>query len=358
MPPAGTHELSPSKRGAICQLRKDGYSFRGISEKTGVPLSTVHYTVKRDETFHTRHSLPRSGRPPAVSSRTKRRVIREVIKDRRAPWKAIAEAVGDITEQQVRKIATSAGYHRRVARRKPFLSKATIQKRRAWAQANLNTDWTTIIWTDETTLVLGERLGQEHVTRMPGEEFLPENIQPTFRSGRRTIMVWGAVALGRKGPLVRLEPGDGLEKERKGGRQSKGKGGLNAERYVSQILEGPLFEFYTTLNKERGGRMLVVEDGAPAHASQATETARKCLGIHTLSHPPNSPNLNPIEPLWNLLKRGIAQRPVSHKSLDTLWEAAQLVWAELSEVEMTKAMGNMVARVKAVRAAKGGHTPF
>ena len=44
--------------------------------------------------------------------------------------------------------------------------------------------------------------------------------------------------------------------------------------------------------------------------------------------------------------------------MDTLWEAAQLVWAELSEVEMTKAMGNMVARVKAVRAAKGGHTPF
>ena len=47
-------------------------------------------------------------------------------------------------------------------------------------------------------------------------------IQNTFQSGQRTIMVWGAVVLDCKGPLVQLEPGDGSEKERKAGRQSKG----------------------------------------------------------------------------------------------------------------------------------------
>ncbi|KAI0697399.1 hypothetical protein C8T65DRAFT_522766, partial [Cerioporus squamosus] len=103
------------------------------------------------------------------------------------------------------------------------------------------------------------------VTRQPGEEFLPNNIQPTFRSGRKSIMLWGCVAQGCKGPLIRLDLGEEEVQEGGKGKSSGRKGGLNGERYVSQVLEGPLLEFYTTMNKERGGRMLVVEDGAPAH---------------------------------------------------------------------------------------------
>ena len=54
------------------------------------------------------------------------------------------------------------------------------------------------------SLELGEQ-PRQFVTRKPGEEFLLENIQPTFRSGRDSIMLWGCVALGRKGPLIRLD---------------------------------------------------------------------------------------------------------------------------------------------------------
>ena len=358
MPPPGVLELSPSRRGAICALCREGLSMRQIAQKAKVAVSTVHYTLKHDENFHTRHSLPRSGRPSTLTDRKKRMVLRGIRNNRQAPYKEVAAAVGDISEHQVRQIATEAGYHRHVAWRKPFLSKAAIKKRLAWAKENKMRNWRTVIFTDETRLELGERPGLVYVTCKPGEEFLPQNIQPTFRSGQKSIMLWGCVAEGHKGPLIRLDLGEDSTEEGHQGRARSRAGGLNGEQYVKQVLEGPLLEFYTTLNKERDGHVLVVEDGAPAHTSKAANKARRHLGIRTLTHPPNSPDLNPIEPLWALLKTRVAARRGSQKSLDALWKAAQAVWAEMSEEEMDEAMGSMSERVQAVLKAKGGYTPF
>ncbi|ETW78927.1 hypothetical protein HETIRDRAFT_247513, partial [Heterobasidion irregulare TC 32-1] len=81
-------------------------------------------------------------------------------------------------------------YHHRVARHKPFLSPAAVRKRLIWVKENMTRDWNEVIWTDEA--------------KLPGEEFLPENIQPTFKSGRKSIMVWGCIAYGVKGSLIKL----------------------------------------------------------------------------------------------------------------------------------------------------------
>ena len=73
----------------------------------------------------------------------------------------------------------------------------------------------------------------------------------------------------------------------------------------------------------------MVEDGALAHTSHVAKVAQTQLGIHTLTHLLNSPNLNPIEPIWKILKDHIAQIPGSHNSLSQLWTIAQCVWKEL-----------------------------
>ena len=82
------------------------------------------------------------------------------------------------------------------------------------------------------------------------------------------------------------------------------------------------------------------------------------LGFQTLTHPPNSPDLNPIEPLWAVLKRRVARIPDSRKSLDSLWEAIQKVWEDLTDEEVTEVIGSMPARVEAVLKAHGYHTQF
>jgi hypothetical protein len=52
------------------------------------------------------------------------------------PYKEITDGVDGVSERQVREIAHMAGYHRRVARRKPFLSVQAVKKRLLWAKEN------------------------------------------------------------------------------------------------------------------------------------------------------------------------------------------------------------------------------
>ena len=92
--------------------------------------------MQRDKNHHTRKSLPRSGRPPAISDRTRRTVLRDLRTHRFQPYKQIAAGIHGVNERQVRDIAHAAGYHRRVARRKPFLSARAVKKRLEWAKEN------------------------------------------------------------------------------------------------------------------------------------------------------------------------------------------------------------------------------
>ncbi|KAI0085010.1 hypothetical protein BDY19DRAFT_857841, partial [Irpex rosettiformis] len=74
--------------------------------------------------------------------------------------------------------------------------------------------------------------------------------------------------------------------------------------------------------------------------------------------PPNSPDLNTIEPLWLVVKDRVADMPGSANSLDHLWAAIKEVWENLSEEDIRKHTSQMHARVVAVRAAKGYYTRF
>jgi transposase len=133
---------------------------------------------------------------------------------------------------------------------------------------------------------------------------------------------------------------------------------MNGPKYVTQVLQGPLKDLREEMEAKRSHSMLVVEDGAPGHRSKLTKNAQSKLGIIQLTYPPNSPDLNPIEPLWYLLKNRIANIPGSANTLDKLWEAAQKVWEEITPDKIRKFTGTMSDRVEAVTKAKGWHTKY
>ena len=65
--------------------------------------------------------------------------------------------------------------------------------------------------------------------------------------------------------------------------------GLNGPRYSAWALYGQLSPMLEELRSEGRVKMLVVEDGAPAHSSKVTKAARIDCGISTLHHPRSSP---------------------------------------------------------------------
>ena len=78
-------------------------------------------------------------------------------------------------------------------------------------------------------------------------------------------------------------------------------GGMTAAQYREQVLESVLWEFWQDMSKERG-EVFFQQDGASAHRAKVTKAWLKSKGIKIFPHPACSPNLNPIEHLWHLLK--------------------------------------------------------
>jgi transposase InsO family protein len=71
---------------------------------------------------------------------------------------------------------------------------------------------------------------------------------------------------------------------------------MNSKRYQQQVLEDVFLDFYTQLKQLRG-YVQFQQDNAPAHSSKSTLAWLAHHGIPLFFHPPNSPDLNPIEPL-------------------------------------------------------------
>ena len=202
-----------------------------------------------------------------------------------------------------------------------------------------------VIWSDEAYIYIGDDRGRVFVIRRTGEEYLDECLVPTFKQLPVRIMVWGCIMEGRKGPLVVLEyPG------------GKG-GGMNSKRYCEQVLEGALGDFYAEM-KQAHGRIQFQQDNAPCHTSKRT---KKWLGDHNISllyHPPNSPDLSPIEPVWHELKKIIRSRPHPPTSIDELKAIVYATWDQLDIADIDKHILSMPQRVAAIFDAKGGHTRF
>ncbi|KIY60991.1 hypothetical protein CYLTODRAFT_334300, partial [Cylindrobasidium torrendii FP15055 ss-10] len=67
-----------------------------------------------------------------------------------------------------------------------------------------------------------------------------------------------------------------------------------AARYLEQVLEGQISQFWPKLKAERP-QLRFMHDGAPSHSAKVTQRWLADHSIEILPHPPNSPDLNPIE---------------------------------------------------------------
>jgi hypothetical protein len=254
-----------------------GLSHRAIADRLGVSKGAVYHAVRRQRQHGSQQTRPRSGRPKALGPRDLRRLAREICANPSKPWSHFARLFST-SETTVRKAANSIGFYKRIKRCKPFLTPKAIAKRKQWVKDNKDQDWRRVLFTDESAIEMGLDITTRWCIRRVGEEYLPQHLQRTFRSSRKSLMVWGAIAHGKKWDLVRLSipPGEV---------QEKGKG-MNGEKYVRMVLNGPLKRAARQLRTARWRDVLVVEDGAPCHSCKLAREARTKLGISSLIHPP------------------------------------------------------------------------
>ena len=263
-------------------------------------------------------------------------------------------------------------------------------------------DWKKVVWTDETSVVLGSRRGSVRVWRNPAEKYHPQVIKRRH-AGYSEFMFWGSFTYDRKGPChvwkaetakekreatawidkinEELEPKMKAEWElntamsRTGLRNKPGKkpewkrnketgkvvrdgkrGGIDCYRYQKEILLKKLLPFAQECNRIRGlDDIMVQEDKAPSHASKQQRQIFMSAGILRLLWPGKSPGLNMIEPCWIWMKRRCTKKGCP-KTKAALTKAFIHIWEkELTQKRIQSWIERMPRHLAKVMELEGGN---
>ena len=146
-------------------------------------------------------------------------------------------------------------------------------------------DWGQVSFTDELSVEMGESVRRKVTISRPGEEYDPEHVQKTFHSHRETLMVLGAVAHGKKWPLVRLP----LAPSTVSGGQGIRAEGLSWQRYAEWIISDQLSAMTQEMMSEGREDVLVLEDGAPHTRARSPRRLNSIAESLTFRIPPLHP---------------------------------------------------------------------
>ncbi len=95
---------------------------------------------------------------------------------------------------------------------------------------------------------------------------------------------------------------------------------------------------------------------APAHTDKDTKSWFNYHGVTVLDWPANSPDLNPIENLWVIVKRKM--RDTRPNNADDTKAAIKSTWASITPEQCHRLIAFMPRRIDAVTHAKGGPTKY
>ncbi len=98
------------------------------------------------------------------------------------------------------------------------------------------------------------------------------------------------------------------------------------------------------------------QDLAPAHTAKGTKSWFNDHGVTVLNWPANSPDLNPIENIWGIVKRKM--RDTRPNNADELKATVKEAWASIPPQQCHKLITSMPRRIEAVIKAKGAPTKY
>ncbi|KAI3351568.1 hypothetical protein L3Q82_020406, partial [Scortum barcoo] len=153
---------------------------------------------------------------------------------------------------------------------------------------------------DESRFTLSTCDRRDRVWRRRGERSAACNILQHDRFGSGSVMVWGGISLGGRTALHVLA-----------------RGSLTAIRYRDEILR-PLVRPYAGAV---GPGFLLMQDNARPHVAGVCQQFLQDEGIDAMDWPARSPDLNPIEHIWDIMSRSIHQRHIAPQTVQELADA-------------------------------------
>lgn len=336
--------ISLYNRARIIALHEEGLSNHRISERLDIPRSSVVRIVHlhRDTgNVERRHG---TGRPRVTNDREDRYVTNFVRRNRSVSITALRGHFQRtyrrvISSTTIRRRLHSGNLRSRRPLRVPRLLPRHIAARLRWAQQHRNwllPQWRNVLFSDETRIGLASDSRRHRVWRAPGRQerlAFPQEVVP-YQGG--TVMFWGGIMFNRRTALIPIE--------------RTMTGNIYAENIIRPIIH--------LLRNDIGENFIFMDDNARPHRTQAVQNALQDGNIRRLDWPAMSPDMNPIEHMWDYVKRAIRSRNHPPISVQELTLAAQEEWNNIPQQTINNLIISMHRRVSALLENRGRHTEY
>lgn len=300
-----------------------------IQRRTNLPRSTIYYNISKLKKTGTTVHKKRSGRPKKITPEASNAIGQIVRRNPTISTRTLANKIIQkgvyVSHVTISQHLANHGFKKKLPLATPMLTKAHKAKRVEWARNHINDNWNKTLFTDETSFWLFRNTverwykGTRPVRRIPKD--------------RTRINAWGGICIKGKTSLHCFRDN------------------MTGASYVDIIRE-----HLPEVDELFGKRWRFLQDNDPKHTSKIAKEFLQANVPTIVDWPSNSPDINPIENLWSIIKRGVEIRqPQNIEELDRFMVEE---WEKVSKSIIVNLIMSMSERCQLVIDCKGERIPY
>ncbi|GFV87453.1 transposable element Tcb1 transposase [Trichonephila clavipes] len=311
------HHKDDFMRGRIIGKIEEGRKITDVAREFDIAHSIVSRPWKSFKTTGMCSRRHGGGRVRSTTPAEDRYIVLSAKRNRRTTAQQVANHFLAASGKQIRRktVARRLRGGGLYARRPVVGVPLTRQHRTArlqWCREHHNwteQDWACILFSDESRFSQSSDCRRQLIWRESGTAYRPENIQEKDRYPTCSIMVWAGIMINGRTRLHVVANGT-----------------MTGQRYIDEVLLP-----HDCLDSE---------------------------GIQRLVWPARSPDLNPIENVWDAMGRQVDGRNYRPTNKNTLIRALTEEWDKLPQQLLDNVVQSMVRPVEYCITLHGGHIPY
>lgn len=334
----GNNKYSAQFKEKIINDYNIGESVTSIAKKFGMHHSVISRIISRFRSSGSLTSINKGGRPRKTNKWDDQAILRMIKKDPFISARSIKNQLQlNVSIRSIQRRAVEGGLKSYRSAKKPFISVKNRRARIEFAKQHLNwstAKWNTVLFSDESKYNLKSSDGFRLVRRPKGQRLNPRYTKGTVKHGGGNILVWGCFSGNGIGPIHKIN-------------------GIMDRFMYKDILANVMLPH---ASEEMPLRWTFQHDNDPKHTAKCVKEWFVENKINILKWPAQSPDLNPIENLWDIVDRRINRDFC--KNSDDLFRQVENAWSGISGEILSNLIESMPRRCKEVLKNNGYGTKY